>query len=592
MTNPLAFYQENITQYSRQLTQVQQQSLRVAILRLLFFLALCAAVYCWISKDGNLWPALTIVSAVFFVVLVRIAFRLRDKKALLEKLLFINTNEAGILQQEPNRFSDGQQFATGEGYTSDLDIFGRGSLFQLLNRTTTEHGTAQLSSLLKEPLLQPEAIIAQQQAIKILSEQKELRQSITAHGLLHGEKEGNLHDIRAWLSVPTLLLHRTWVRILRVALPVYNLVALLYYIFADKYQPLAIGVIISWVVIGAFVKRINSQHLLLGKKQVILEQYAAILQLFSGVNTGDAVLLKQQKKMAAAAHRATGKLSSLAGIFDHRLNMLVILFLNSLVMYDIQCMWALEKWKVDHKEQFPEWIDCVGTIETLVSFATFAFNVPDFAYPEIVIPPLSVTATALAHPLIPANVRVANDVGLGQKEQLVLVTGSNMSGKTTFLRAIGINIVLAQCGAPVCAQRFQFTPMRVFTSIRVSDSLQEQTSYFMAELKRLQYIIRRVENEQPSLVLIDEILRGTNSDDKTHGSEQFIRKLIQHNCFTLFATHDLALSRLEEELPGKISNYCFESVICNDELIFDYTLQRGVAKNKNASFLMHKMEII
>jgi DNA mismatch repair ATPase MutS len=190
-------------------------------------------------------------------------------------------------------------------------------------------------------------------------------------------------------------------------------------------------------------------------------------------------------------------------------------------------------------------------------------------------------------------VAVANDCTFGLNEQLVLVTGSNMSGKTTFLRTLGVNCILAQCGAPVCAASFTFTPMVIRSSIRVSDSLMEQTSYFMAELKRLQQIIHYLQQQTvPVLILIDEILRGTNSEDKTHGSEQFIRKLLQYRCLTLFATHDLMLSRLEEELPGKVSNYCFESTIRDGELLFDYTLQRGVAKNKNASFLMKKMEII
>ena len=167
-----------------------------------------------------------------------------------------------------------------------------------------------------------------------------------------------------------------------------------------------------------------------------------------------------------------------------------------------------------------------------------------------------------------------------------------MSGKTTFLRTIGVNLLLAQCGAPVCATSFSFSPMKLLSSIRISDSLQENTSYFMAELKRLQQIIIELETNEPALVLIDEILRGTNSEDKTHGSEQFIRRLLQYQCVCLFATHDLTLGKLEDEMPALISNYCFESTIKDDELYFDYTLQKGIAKNKNASFLMEKMDII
>jgi DNA mismatch repair ATPase MutS len=280
-------------------------------------------------------------------------------------------------------------------------------------------------------------------------------------------------------------------------------------------------------------------------------------------------------------------------MFDQRINMLVPIFLNSLFMYDIQCLLALESWKAINKHRFNDWIHCVGTIESLNSLATFAFNNPAFIYPSVITDKLSIHGTQLAHPLIPAKERVANDFRVGFEEQLILVTGSNMSGKTTFLRTLGVNQILAQCGAPVCAASYSFMPVVIQSSIRVSDSLQEHTSYFMAELKRLQQIIRYLQqNEAPALILIDEILRGTNSEDKTHGSEQFIKKLLHYRCLTLFATHDLALSRLEQELPGKVNNYCFESIIKDGDLLFDYTLQRGVAKNRNASFLMQKMEII
>ncbi|WP_431217493.1 MutS-related protein [Puia sp. P3] len=159
----------------------------------------------------------------------------------------------------------------------------------------------------------------------------------------------------------------------------------------------------------------------------------------------------------------------------------------------------------------------------------------------------------------------------------MLVTGSNMSGKTTFLRTIGVNLLMAQCGLPVCAASWSFTPMALLTSLRISDSLQEQTSYFMAELKKLRNIVHRLDTGIPALVLIDEILRGTNSEDKTHGSELFIRKLIRYNCLSLFATHDLLLGQLEEEMPDKVRNYCFESVIDGENLHFNYQLQRGVS---------------
>lgn len=593
MEKPIAYYKERAAFYGEQLKGIQSKYRLISLLRLVSFVAFLIAGYQWLSLHVDALLVVSIASIIAFIVLIRVALKLNDQKALTEKLLFINENEIHIQQNEPSGFNDAANLGSIEDYTGDLDIFGPGSLFQLLNRTTTYHGTRELAGLLTSPILSKEMIELQQEAIKTLSPQKELRQLITAHGLLHEENEGNLYDIMSWLQLPPILLNQGWVKIIRFLLPAYNLAAFFYYLYSDNYFPLAAGVAVSWSIIGSFAKKIKNQHNLLGKKQSILDQYASVLTYFSKVDAGNSLLLQREQSIAGSAHAAIKQLSRLASFFDQRLNFLVNLFLNSFFLYDIQCLWALEHWKKTHAGKFNEWIHCVGSIEALNSLATYAFNYPGYHYPTINENIVGISTEQLAHPLISEKERVANDMTIGKDERLVLVTGSNMSGKTTFLRTLGVNLLLAQCGAPVCAKRFEFTPMNVRTSIRVNDSLQEHTSYFMAELKRLQQIIRHLEkSKSPTLVLIDEILRGTNSEDKTHGSEQFIKKLLQHNCLTLFATHDLALSKLETELSGQVRNYCFESIIRDGELLFDYTLRQGVAKNKNASFLMQKMEII
>lgn len=592
MSSTIAFYEERVQFYNNALKRIKPVTSFVAVLRLACFLFFAWAIYRWIASSTS-WMLTSLLMAAAFAALVRIAWRLNDRKALLEKLLFINTNELAVLRNQPNQFSDGASYLSNDSISGDLDIFGPGSLYHLLNRTATWHGTKQLAALLQQPLLQKEPIEQQQQAVQALHPQHELRQLLTAHGLLSQEKEGNLHDIADWLQRPAIIHGKRHIQVLRLLTPLYSTVFLIAYLFTKNYALLIPVVFLNWGIIGFYAKRIQEQHTLLGKKQSILEQYATILSLFSKVDAGNSALLQKEKTMAAAAHGSVKKLSRLSAMFDQRLNLIVNIFLNSFFMYDIQCLWSLESWKKAHKDHFNDWIHCVGMIESLNSLATFSYNYPQYRYPVVNISGVSVAATQLAHPLIAAEERVANDCTFGIEEKLVLLTGSNMSGKTTFLRTLGVNLILAQCGAPVCAASFAFTPMVIRSSIRVSDSLQEHTSYFMAELKRLQQIIHYLQQHAaPVLILIDEILRGTNSEDKTHGSEQFIKKLLQYNCVTLFATHDLALSRLEEELSGKVNNYCFESIIRDGELLFDYTLQRGVAKNRNASFLMEKMEII
>lgn len=587
-----AFYESKSRLYTETVLSFKRKIAVSAVLRLLAFTAFGFSVYYFFTHRSTGLFLLSVASFILFLLLVIYTQRLKEQKALTEKLLFINNNELGILRDEPNQMDNGSSFTNSNGYAEDLDIFGPGSLFHLLNRCATSHGKSYLAALLEQPLSDSAAIIQRQEAVQVLSGQPDRRQLITARGLLNTEAEGSLHSIETWLQPATDLHKKKWLRVLRWVLPLYNIPCFLYYIATGEMLYIAIGVAAAWIVTARYAKYIHSQHQLISKKQSILDQYAGILKAFTGVETGASPVLQQLKQTASGAHHAIGGLAKLSSFFDQRLNLLVNIFLNSLILYDMQCIVALEQWKAQHKANFSQWLHTVGDIECLNTLAGFAFNHPGFSYPSV--HPgeeLFIRTVQMAHPLIPATKRVANDFETGKSSKLVLVTGSNMSGKTTFLRTLGVNLILAQTGAPVCAGQFIFSPMELLTSIRVNDSLQEHTSYFMAELKRLQKIIQRLQSKQPALVLIDEILRGTNSEDKTYGSEQFILQLLRYNCITLFATHDLTLSSLENTHSG-ISNYCFESIIEHDTLRFDYKLQPGVARNKNASFLMKKMGIV
>jgi len=598
------FYQSTLNDCNDHAQRLRNKMNLLALVRLLLFAGVVYFIYLLIHDFTTPLLLLSVVLFAAFLVCVNFYFRLKDQRALWEKLAWINTNELGLLRNELNAFPDGSGFLDSDNYLDDLDIFGKRSIFHVLNRTTTSHGTKTLTGLLRNSLLSVDSIKEQQQAIRVLAQQSSQRQMLTAKGLLAGESEGNLDSIQSWLNTEPLLYHRKGLRIIINVLTVYNLVSLFYYLSSNNYTLLLVGVLVSWMLTASFTKRIDLEHELIARKQKILDQYAAILAVFNTVETAGSSLLQQLQSRTGMAFKAIRQLSKLSAFFDQRINVLVKTFLNAFFSYDLRCLTALERWKINNKAAFPGWIGAVGNVECLNSLATFAFNNPDYIYPlpaaamapstgaAGVASGLFIEATRLSHPLIPGESRVANDFSIGRSERLILVTGSNMSGKTTFLRTIGVNLLLAQSGLPVCASAFSFTPMYLLTSLRISDSLQEQTSYFMAELKKLRNIVHRLQSGKPALVLIDEILRGTNSEDKTHGSELFIRKLIQYHCLSLFATHDLSLGQLEKELPGMISNYCFESVIESDNLIFNYQLQRGIARNRNASFLMKKMEII
>ncbi|HEY4288414.1 MAG TPA: hypothetical protein VGN00_15025 [Puia sp.] len=587
------FYQATLDDCNDHVQRLRKKMNLLSLVRLLLFAGFIYIIYQLTLAFTITLLFLSVAVFAIFLVCVNFYYRLKDQRALWEKLAWVNSNELGLLRNGLNDFPDGSGFLDSDNYLDDLDIFGKRSIFHVLNRTTTSHGTKTLTSLLRNSLLSVDAIKEQQQAIRILAPQSSGRQLLTAKGLLAGEKEGNLDSIQSWLDTEPILFNRKGLRIIINLLTVFNLFGLFYYLSSNNYTLMLAGVLLTWMLTASFTKKVDEEHEHIARKQNILDQYAAILDIFNTVETADSSLLKQLQARTDNAHKAIRQLSKLSSFFDQRINVLVKTILNAFLAYDLRCLIALERWKLANRSLFPGWIEAVGNVECLNSLATFAFNNPDYVYP---VPGVSsglfIEATGLFHPLIPAASRVANDFSIGRGERLILVTGSNMSGKTTFLRTVGVNLLLAQCGLPVCASVFSFTPMCLLTSLRISDSLQEQTSYFMAELKKLRNIVDQLQAGKPALVLIDEILRGTNSEDKTHGSELFIRKLIQYHCLSLFATHDLSLGQMEQELTGTVSNYCFESVIEEDSLHFNYQLQRGIARNRNASFLMKKMEII
>lgn len=586
------FYKEKLQEYGKLLLKKRKLSSQLGILRLLVFVAFLICCYKWFREWQQAWLIAAGISILLFIILVRISIAIKEKIDWLDKLYFLNQNESGVLNGVPNQFDHGAHLDESGSYLADLDIFGQNSLYHLLNRTTTSHGSAMLAQQLKNPLLLANVIVARQQSVQVLAEQPEVCQAVIASGLIGKEEKGNLSSILEWLNLKPQIISKPWVGVTRILLPILNAGLLLYYLATDKYLPLIAGIFASWCITGIFARYIMQQHVLVARRSDILQQYAGILKHFSLVKPGEADELKKLVASALLAGKSVKRLSQLSAMFDQRLNVLVYIFLNSFLLYDIQLVRMLEKWKDHHRSAFPAWIESVGNIETLISIAVLRFNQPHFIFPVPVSGQPQLLAREVSHPLISEKERVGNPVEAGNPETLFLITGSNMSGKTTYLRTVGVSLVLAQCGAPVCAESFVFTPMELLTSIRVNDSLQDHTSYFMAELKQLRLIIDKLETGAPALVLVDEILRGTNSEDKNHGSEAFIRKLLRYNALCLFATHDLALGSLEQALPQQVKNVCFESILKEGELLFDYRLREGLAKNRNATFLMQKMGII
>jgi DNA mismatch repair ATPase MutS len=273
-------------------------------------------------------------------------------------------------------------------------------------------------------------------------------------------------------------------------------------------------------------------------------------------------------------------------------NTIVAFFLNVFFLWDILMMRRLENWRREYREAFASWTGIIADFEVINSLSTLAFNQPGFTYPVISEGPFRLKLIEAGHPLIHSDRRVDNSLSFDKPGDIYLVTGPNMAGKSTLLRMVGVNMILGMAGAPVCARVMEMVPVTVSTSVRTNDSLGDDESYFYAELKKLNRIIVQLESGKQIFVIIDEMLKGTNSADKHAGSAALIRRLTGMDACGLVATHDVELGSLEEEFPGRLQPFCFEAETKDDLFVYDYRLREGVSRSLNATFLMQKMGII
>jgi DNA mismatch repair ATPase MutS len=339
-------------------------------------------------------------------------------------------------------------------------------------------------------------------------------------------------------------------------------------------------------------KKIGQLHNRLSKMVDELETLSRSIETIEKENFAAPLLKDLQHQYKQELTSASNKIKQLKKILDRldvRFNVVLVLPLNLLLLWNLQQMLQLEKWKKENDADVTHWFDTLGVYEALMSFAVLHFNNPAWAFPTFKEEHFFIEAEELGHPLIAAGKRVNNFIKIDHKASVMLVTGSNMAGKSTYLRSIGINVILAMAGAPVCAAKFSLSPVQLISSMRISDNLEESTSTFYAELKKLKTVIDKVNNKEKVFVLLDEILRGTNSLDRHTGSEALIKQLVKQGAAAILATHDLDLASLQENYPGNIFNYHFDVQVNNEELYFDYRLKPGVCNSLNASILMKKI---
>ncbi|MDF2382770.1 hypothetical protein JMG10_14910 [Nostoc ellipsosporum NOK] len=570
---------------------------RLRLLSFLRFFLFCLFIflgYKSMRTGDTAFIAGTVASILAFLVLVRIYDKLDMRTSFYKALVRLNKNEKEFTEGAPSAYDSGSQYTDPHHpYSYDLDLFGERGLYAYLNRCSTAFGRDALAQLLLHP--DTSGISGRQEAIRELTEKIEFRQHLQAYGSIHETKEKELRELKAWLASPDGFRNKTAYYLLMI-FPLALLGSILYGIVtgSDKAFDVAyVLFIVNLLISFGFGRRISAHLSVSTSVNKLLQQYAGQLQQIETQQFHSPLLKQMQQRIMTEGRPASRSIAQLASLFNYLetvVNLLVSILLNGLFQFHVHVLYNLEKWKRNEGARVEDWLKLLGEIEALNSLANLAYNNPSFCQPEI-----SRTATLIAselgHPLIREEKRIDNSISFDE-QPFVILTGSNMSGKSTFLRTVGINLVLARMGSMVCARSFVFYPFDVYVSMRITDSLQDSESFFYAELKRLQTIIQHLEQGQPTFILLDEILRGTNSNDKRNGTIGLIRKLSGMRAFGIIATHDVIVADLIREYPRYIANNCFEAEIKNDELLFDYRLKQGVCTKLSASFLMKKMGVI
>ena len=591
---PLTVYQQRISDLTIDRNQLKKKRSIISWLRFAAIIVIIASFY-YLKPYGLLYA---FGSAIFFIALflrlVILSARNNDKISNLDLLLTVNQQELDIASGKYNDLPGGTEHLPPlHDYAQDLDIFGRASLYQYINRTTSEQGHKTLASWLLQPSPATE-IIERQEGAKELSNQYQWRQQLQAYGLANKVTISTEQRIDNWLKEDNRFAaaHWKWLRYIFPAIILSALVCTLIGLLPSElfwgmfFIFLVIALAISKMVVPVYLQldKIVKQAETLSNSLAWIEQQPFQTNLLKELQANYKIGSSYSSKEVVA-------LKDILARFDLRLNPILFIFLNTLLFWDLQQVLQLEKWKERNAKNVESWFNTLGTIEALGSIGAIFFNHPDWNFPLLDKKEGTFIADELGHPLIPAGKRVCSSFATSGTAKLALITGSNMAGKSTFLRSVGVNIVLAMMGAPVCAKSFTVSNMRVISSMRIADNLEENTSTFYAELKKLKYIIEAVNNQEKVFLLLDEILRGTNSLDRQQGSKALIRQLIRHQAVGMLATHDLELANLIQDYPDNIHNYHFDVQVDNEELYFDYKLKEGVCQSLNASILMKKIGI-
>jgi len=589
MQHPLEFYTSEKERFEQELSEIKKRLTTSSLVRLTVFLAIVFGMYFFFGNT-QIMTVIGILGFALFLYLVSRHTNLQYKKDVSKTLLNINLNEISVLQGDYHSLDEGTQFIDpNHFYSYDIDLFGRGSLFQYINRTATEEGKIELANRLTANTITD--IEANQEAIHELAEKPKWRQHFSAIASLvkvqHPAK--NIVDwIHNYKPVFSKLVTYLPLVFSIISIALIALVSLRYINF---------NILVVWFFIGLgvtsfFFKRVNTIYKDADKAKDTFKQYHKLLHEIETATFNSIFLKEKQEAIQSENKKASAIFASFSKILDaldQRNNIIIAIFGNAFFLRDTQQAYKVEQWINSYAGNVENWFEVIAFFDAQNSLANVAFNHPNYIFPKINDDKNVIYSEQLGHPLLKTQQRIDNNFKI-ENQQFFIITGANMAGKSTFLRTVSLAIVMANMGLPVCAEKFEYSPIKLITSMRTTDSLADDESYFFSELKRLKFIVEEIKSES-YFIILDEILKGTNSTDKAIGSKKFVQKLVASNSTGIIATHDLSLCEIEKEL-SEIENYYFDAEIINNELHFDYKLKDGVCKNMNASFLLKKMEIV
>ena len=589
MNHPADFYKLQIEIHTEVLQKVRRKLVVSSSIRLVVFLIACFGVYFFFGNT-KVVIAIIVLTIAAFVYLVSKHSALQYRRDLENALIAQNETELEVGNRQFHHLPSGEKYKDPlHFYSQDIDLFGRGSFFQYLNRTALESGSDLLAKIFTENKI--DAIPKKQQAITELAGMPIWRQQFSAIASLV-KIEVSATEVTDWLKNYKAFVPK-WIKTVSLVFSVIS-VTLIVLNFLDLVSGYAVAgwFFLGLAISGSYLKKVNDLSSHTSKIQSTFEQFYKLIKEIEHEEFSSELLSEKRNLVVNSEKKASSVLKKFAkhlDALDQRSNMLIGVVANGFMLRDLRQSYNIEQWILEHNASVSVWFDAITFFNAYNSLGNFGFNHPDYVFPKISddVPVLKVKGAG--HPLLKESTMVRNDFQINS-EEFFIVTGANMAGKSTFLRTVSLQIVMGNIGLPVCAEKAQYNPIKLITSMRTTDSLTDDESYFFSELKRLKFIVDEIKTDR-YFIILDEILKGTNSTDKAIGSRKFVEKLVASNSTGIIATHDLSLCVAAEEL-SEVKNYFFDARIENDELFFDYTFKPGICQNMNASFLLKKMQIV